>query len=95
MHYDLIVNLHLEPFFCGHFTEKQIREVSIIDSLKIANDLPSLNLIMHLLLFLSPYDWISFCHMIISLDINSLGFLFILCFSLTNAETFYARNVRL
>ena len=35
--------------------------------------------IMHLLLFLSP-DWLTFCHVIIS-HINSLGFLFIFCFS--------------
>ena len=34
---------------------------------------------MHLLLFLSP-DWLTFCHMIIS-HINSLGSLFIFCFS--------------
>ena len=40
--------------------------------------------IMHLLLFLSP-DWLTFCHVIIS-HINSLGSLFIFCFSLTKGQ---------
>ena len=40
--------------------------------------------IMHLLLFLSP-DWLTFCHVIISY-INSLGSLFIFCFSLTKGQ---------
>ena len=40
--------------------------------------------IMHLLLFLSP-DWLTFCHLIIS-HINSLGSLFIFCFSLTKGQ---------
>ena len=41
-------------------------------------------IITHLLLFLSP-DWLIFCHMIMS-RINSHGFLFIFCFSLTKGQ---------
>ena len=57
--------------------------------LKIANDFLFLHLIVHYYAFvivsiLSP-DWFIFCHMIIS-HINSPGFLFIFCFSLTKGQ---------
>ena len=83
-HWLFIFSLHCLCSSISHLFISRLRLV-YWSTLKIANDFSIFAFIMHLLLFLSP-DWLTFCHVIISLIWIHSVLLFIFCFSLTKGQ---------